>query len=156
MKKRFVLCAVFLILSAAIVACSFPATIYSYCTEKQKHLLDSYGDELPEMLIYNSNYGYSARYQVDDETMIRSAVKAIEKIQIDGEYDICATDADAAFVFVMKNGDTCGFSFNDKHFTQHEGKNIYLISGDDALWNIAMQIKEKYHDELQDEKNAAK
>ena len=36
------------------------------------------------MLIYNSNYEYGARYQVDDENMIRSAVKAIEKIQMTG------------------------------------------------------------------------
>ena len=137
-----------LILFLTFTACGGPAPLQERCSEAQKEVLSS--GELPEALVYNRNYGYGARYEVEDAEIIAAALDALRQIQIESEYDIVCSDADESLVFVMEDGERCAFCFNDKNLSMEENSDIYRISNDEALWDVTGRIIREYPDILDD------
>lgn len=146
MNRKRIFLILLLVFSLLLTSCSGAVSLYERCSDSQRKILDS--EELPQMLIYNRNYGYGAQYEVEDKELITAALDALRQIQIESEYDMACTDRDESIVFVTGDGERCAFCFNDGNFSLAEDKYIYRISNAETLWNITSRIIQEYPDML--------
>ena len=93
---------------------------------------------MPIRLRYLCLHETSEEYEVSDADTIRNVIKAMKDICVIGETDICISDYDDIFVFVMQDETECSVTFNGHHL-QENGK-IYELSEDEKLWKLTKEL----------------
>lgn len=79
-------------------------------------------------------------YNTTDPEIIEQVFKAIDKITVTGLTADQAPKADQTFTFIDNNGKEYSIRFNDNNLVGKDG--IYLIIGDEDLWDAAINLRE--------------
>ena len=82
-------------------------SLFAYCTEKQRELLELPHEELPVELIFHHWTETAADYETRDETVIAGVLQALRDVSVESESPIVSTDT-RGLTFVTAQGDTYG------------------------------------------------
>ena len=107
-----------------------------YCDEMTNKMFRE--DQTPIRLRYLCQNETSEEYEVSNVDTIRNIIRAMKDIHVIEETDVCVSDYDDIFVFVMQDATECTVAFNGHHF-QENGK-IYELSDDEELWRLAKEL----------------
>ena len=99
-------------------------SLFAYCTEKQRELLELPHEELPVELIFHHWTETAADYETRDETVIAGVLQALR----------------GGLTFVTAQGDTYSFWFDKRRFEGVDGR-CYVLSEDEKLWELAWGIR---------------
>ena len=91
-------------------------SLFAYCTERQRELLELPHEELPVELIFHHWTETAADYETRDETVIAGVLQALAQ------------------------GDTYSFWFDKRRFEGVDGR-CYVLSEDEKLWELVWGIR---------------
>ena len=111
----------------------------SYCTERQRELLELPHEELPVELIFHHWTETAADYETRDETVIAGVLQALRDVSVESESPIVSTD-NRGLTFVTAQGDTYSFWFDKRRFEGVDGR-CYVLSEDEKLWELVWGIR---------------
>lgn len=114
-------------------------SLFAYCTEKQRELLELPHEELPVELIFHHWTETAADYETRDETVIAGVLQALRDVSVESESPIVSTDT-RGLTFVTAQGDTYSFWFDKRRFEGVDGR-CYVLSEDEKLWELAWGIR---------------
>lgn len=86
-------------------------SLFAYCTERQRELLELPHEELPVELIFHHWTETAADYETRDETVIAGVLQALRDVSVESESPIVSTD-NRGLTFVTAQGDTYSFWFD--------------------------------------------
>ena len=109
-------------------------SLFAYCTERQRELLELPHEELPVELIFHHWTETAADYETRDETVIAGVLQALRDVSVESESPIVSTDT-RGLTFVTAQGDTYSFWFDKRRFEGVDGR-CYVLSGDEKLWEL--------------------
>ena len=73
-------------------------SLFAYCTEKQRELLELPHEELPVELIFHHWTETAADYETRDETVIAGVLQALRDVSVESESPIVSTDTRGAYI----------------------------------------------------------
>ena len=79
-------------------------------------------------------------YNTTDPEIIEQVFRAVDKINVTGLTADQAPNADQTFTFIDNDGREYSIKFNDNNLVGKDG--IYLIIGDEDLWDAAINLRE--------------
>ncbi len=79
-------------------------------------------------------------YNTTDPDIIEQVYKALDKVSVTGLTTDQTPNADQKFTFIDNDGKEYSISFNDNNLVGKDG--IYLIIGDEDLWDAAINLRE--------------
>ena len=94
-------------------------SLFAYCTERQRELLELPHEELPVELIFHHWTETAADYETRDETVIAGVLQALRDVA---------------------QGDTYSFWFDKRRFEGVDGR-CYVLSEDEKLWELVWGIR---------------
>ena len=80
-------------------------SLFAYCTERQRELLELPHEELPVELIFHHWTETAADYETRDETVIAGVLQALRDVSVESESPIVSTD-NRGLTFVTAQGDS--------------------------------------------------
>ena len=114
-------------------------SLFAYCTERQRELLELPHEELPVELIFHHWTETAADYETRDETVIAGVLQALRDVSVESESPIVSTDT-RGLTFVTAQGDTYSFWFDKRRFEGVDGR-CYVLSEDEKLWELVWGIR---------------
>lgn len=114
-------------------------SLFAYCTERQRELLELPHEELPVELIFHHWTETAADYETRDETVIAGVLQALRDVSVESESPIVSTD-NRGLTFVTAQGDTYSFWFDKRRFEGVDGR-CYVLSEDEKLWELVWGIR---------------
>ena len=108
-------------------------SLFAYCTERQRELLELPHEELPVELIFHHWTETAADYETRDETVIAGVLQALRDVSVESESPIVSTDT-RGLTFVTAQGDTYSFWFDKRRFEGVDGR-CYVLSGMKSFGN---------------------
>ena len=114
-------------------------SLFAYCTERQRELLELPHEELPVELIFHHWTETAADYETRDETVIAGVLQALRDVSVKSESPIISTD-NRGLTFVTAQGDTYSFWFDKRRFEGVDGR-CYVLSEDEKLWELVWGIR---------------
>ena len=109
-------------------------------TEENEAVWNYSGISEPEELVYIQQYEMCSEYETRDPEVIRDCIRALKEMKIEGETDLCATDAGDILSFVMEDGSSYAVSF-EAGILVRDGKR-YTVTGFDQLSDILRELSE--------------
>jgi hypothetical protein len=79
-------------------------------------------------------------YNTTDPEIIEKVYKALDKVSVTGLTTEQTPNADQTFTFIDNDGKEYSIKFNDNNLVGKDG--IYLIIGDEDLWDAAINLRE--------------
>lgn len=115
-------------------------SLFAYCTEKQRELLELPHEELPVELVFHHWTETAADYKTTDEKVISEVLQELRDVTVVSRSLIASTDT-RGLTFVTAQGDTCSFWFDERRF-EGVGDASYVLSGDEKLWELVWGIRD--------------